>query len=427
MGIAPFLLASAWGLVTAVEPERRQTHAFAVLFLALVPLLTLEAASFDVRFTPGRFAQDRYLCYLAPLFAVAAATALLEERRRRVIAALALALGIAFFWLAGVADYGSETRIYWASPAAAFHKSLAGVASALGLSLEGLVRSGALVVAAAVAGVLWRARASLALGVVSAAVAAFGATEAAYVFDRAALELTTRPPTIPRVRRDWIDARVHDGSVALVPNPRLERDYWWDAEFWNKRVDRVLSVDGGPTLTPFPATRVTIDPNTGDAEGDEPTSLLVLDEEETRFHLGGTKQIARAGPLELVRVDRPYRAAWMTRGTTPDGWTLPGRRAQIRLFPGARPGRRQVVLTLTTSDSGSAPQSFTVRSGKTIRHGHAAPGRKVHVGFGVCVPKGTFGLATLDVRGSVRLPDSRVVGVHIDRISAQATGRACDY
>lgn len=427
VGIAPFLVASAWSLVTVVAPTRRETHAFATLLVVLVPLLTFEAASFDLRFTPGGFAQDRYLCYLAPLFAVGCAAGLMEPRRRTTVAVVALAFGVAFFWLAGLATYGTEVRIYWASPAAAFHKSLVGVASALGLSLKALVRWSTLVVAAAVAGVVWRGRPGLALGVVGVVAAAFGAIEAGYVFDRAALGVTTRPSLVPGVRRDWIDARVHHGSVALVPNPRLAPDYWWDAEFWNKRVDRVLSVHGGPTLTPFPATRVEVDPQTGDAEGDEPASLLVVDEDETRFRFAGTKQIARAGPLALVRVDRPYRATWMTRGTTPDGWTLPGRRAQIRLFPGARPGRRHVVLTLTTSDSGRAQQSFTVRSsGKTVRHGRAAPGEKVRVGFGVCVPKGTFGLATLDVRGAVRLPDSRVVGVHLDRVTAQATGGACD-
>src|SRR5205823_9128165 len=49
IGIAPFLLAGAWSLVTAVTPVRRETHVFAVLLLVLAPLLTFEAASFDLR------------------------------------------------------------------------------------------------------------------------------------------------------------------------------------------------------------------------------------------------------------------------------------------------------------------------------------------------------------------------------------------
>jgi hypothetical protein len=425
VGIAPFLLASGWSLTTALRPERRETHAFAVLLLALVPLLTLEAASFDLRFTPGGFVQDRYLCYLAPLFAVGSAAALLEQRRRGVLVALALGLGVGFFWLAGLAPYRNVTRIYWASPAAAFHVSFAGAASALGLSLKGLVQWGSLVVAAGLALLLWRAGRGLRLAVVGGAVAAFGATEAAYVFDRAALEVTTRSPTIGGVRRDWIDARLHSGSVALVPSLRLVPDYWWDAEFWNERVDRVLSVDGGTTLTPFPATRVTIDPKTGVTEGDAPTSVLVVDEEETRFRFAGTKRIARAGPLELVRVARPYRAVWLTRGTTPDGWTLPRRRVQLRLFGGERPGLRQVDLTLSASDASRGRQSVTLRSDGAVQSGGMAPGRSLSFRFKACAPKTGFTSATLLARGSVRLSDGRVVGVHLDRIEARATGRGC--
>ena len=53
-GVAPFLLAAGWSLAAVLKPPRAEAHAFAVLFLVLVPLVTLEAASFDVRFTPGR-------------------------------------------------------------------------------------------------------------------------------------------------------------------------------------------------------------------------------------------------------------------------------------------------------------------------------------------------------------------------------------
>jgi hypothetical protein len=52
-GILPFVLTASWALTTAVRPEGRGAHAFAWLLLMLVPLLTLEVASFDLRFTPN--------------------------------------------------------------------------------------------------------------------------------------------------------------------------------------------------------------------------------------------------------------------------------------------------------------------------------------------------------------------------------------
>ncbi|HEX6699180.1 MAG TPA: hypothetical protein VF101_00460 [Gaiellaceae bacterium] len=424
VGVAPFLLATAWSLVAVLRPERREAHAFAVLLLALVPLLTLEAASFDLRFTPGAFAQDRYLCYLAPLFAVGAAGALLEGRQRVLSAALVVVLGAAFFWIAGLASYGTGVVVFWASPAAAFHPTLASAASAFGLSLEELVRWGGVVVAAALAAAVWRAPGRATLVVVAGAVAAFGAVEAAYVFDRVAAPATRRARLIEGIRRDWIDARLPAGSsVALVANPRLRPEYWWDAEFWNKTVDRAVSVDGGPTSTPFPVTRLTVDPGTGAVRGREPTSFLVVDGSESRFRFEGTTRLATAGPLALVQVARPYRALWLTQGVTADGWARPGRTVHIRFFAGTRPGARRIVVTLSPFSESRSPQSFTLRSGTTIRRGQASAGRPARVRFTACAPPQGYALANLVTHGVARLPDGRVVGLHVDRVETAAASR----
>src|SRR6266540_1746678 len=118
-GVLPFVLAASWALVTVARPERKEANAFALLLLVLVPLLTLEVTSFDLRFTPNAFVQDRYLFYLAPLFGVAAGAALVQRTDARLRALVAVAVGGAFAWLAGLASYDSEV-IFWASPAAAF-------------------------------------------------------------------------------------------------------------------------------------------------------------------------------------------------------------------------------------------------------------------------------------------------------------------
>jgi hypothetical protein len=345
-GVAPFVLGVAWSLAALLGSSRREARAFAVLFLALVPLVTLEAASFDLRFTPGGFVQDRYVCYLAPLFAVGAAGCLLERSRRGLHAALALAMAFVFVGLAALAEFGGRPILFWASPAAAFDHALGRAAGAIGLSADELVRWGGLLVAAAVAGALWRLPRRATVAVLGVALTAYGGFEAGYVFDWFAVPGTARPLRLEDVRRDWIDAAVPAGlSVALVPSSALSEEYWWDAEFWNKTVDRAVSVDGQQIFSPFAASDVSFDPTTGRAHGSQPTDLLVLDSDETRFALVGAQPLAAAGPLVLARVARPYRAAWLVTGADPDGRIPAGRRVRIRAFGGPR----ELVLELRGS------------------------------------------------------------------------------
>ena len=400
-GIAPFVLAAAWSLTAVVGAPRAESRAFAALFLTLTPLVTFEAASFDLRFTPGRFVQDRYVSYLAPLLAVGAAACLLDRRRPTLRAAVALVVGLAFAGLASAAPYAGETVLFWASPAAAFHPELGDAAGAIGLSTGHLVEWGSVVLAVVLAGALWRLPSRLTLSTLGVALTAFGAFEAGYVFDWFAVPLTTRPQAILGARRDWIDAAVPaDASVAVVPNPDLTADYWWDAEFWNKSVDRALAVDQREIFTPFAAGRLSFDPDTGRVRGPQPTGLLVLDVAESRFGVVGAVPLARVRPLVLVRVPRPYRAAWLAAGAQPDGWTRPGSSVRVRLFAGRR---RDLVVTLRAPVDATRPQRFELRSAAFVRHGGVRPGDVVRV----CLP--VRGSATLVVRGGGRL--------HIDRIA----------
>ena len=420
VGVAPFVLAAAWAIGAVLRPLRRESHAFAVLFLVLVPLVTLEAASFDLRFTPGKFVQDRYLCYLVPLLAVGAAAALVEHRL--LSAAFVPAVGVSFFWLAGFASYSRGTVLYWASPAAAFDAALGSAAGAIGLTADDFVRWGALLVSVVLAAALWRVPSRVTLAVVGAGVTAFGAFEAVYVFDRFSVPGTTRPQTIVGVRRDWIDAALPDGaSVALVPDAELSPEYWWDAEFWNETVDRALRIDRQQTFTPFPATSLAFDRDTGRVYGRQPTDLLVLDSTETRFRLLGTAPLATARPLTLVRVAKPYRAAWLVEGLEPDGWAHSGRPVQIRLFA-SRGGRRRLVLNLRASSEAS---TFVLRSGGVAREGLVRAARTGRVRLTVCVPSGGFGSATLVTHGGPRLPDGSATGLHVDRVETRSQPGRC--
>jgi hypothetical protein len=402
-GVAPFLLAAAW----VFTPSRREARAFAALLVPLVVLLTFETASFDLRFTPGGFTQDRYVCYLAPLLAVGAAACLLDPGRRALRAGLVLAAGLAFLGLAAAEPFDQEITLWWASPAGAFHRALRDTAHTIGLSADDLVRYGGLVFAAALAGAVWRLPARVSLSVLGVALAAYGAYEAQYVFDWQAVPATTRPQTVEGVRRDWIDAALPAGaSVALLPTPELAREYWWDAELWNKTVDRTVTVGGQAEFTPFAAADLSLDPRSGRLRGDEPAGLLVVDDEAPRLRLAGTV-LARARPLALVRPARPYRAEWLLTGTKPAGWAQPGKPVRFRFFGGPK----ELDISLRAPFAARRPQRFVLRAGRSVRAGSVPPGGVANRRLRVCR------VATLVAGGRVSL--------HLDRIAVRPVSGSC--
>ncbi len=420
--VLPFVLATGWAATNVIRPERREAHAFAVLLLLLVPLLTLEVASFDLRFTPGAFNQDRYLFYLVPLFAVGSAAALLQRTSWRVRAVSYVAAFGFFAWLLTFAAY-DDTIIFWAAPAAAFHSVLVSAGSLLHLGAEAFVEIAAAVLGVGVV-VLNARMPRVALGVATAAVASFGVAQAVYVFDRYADHVMTRPQKAGSAPRDWIDKAVPEGeAVALVPSPHDNPDYWWEAELWNKKVDRVLRVNGGRTFSPFPANDVRVRFDAGILAGSEPRDYLVTSPSETRFHLLETARVYDAGPLWLVHVERPYRLDWATRGVSADGWTFPDRQATLRFYGHGESGVRTVEVVLSSSAQAALPLSFTFRAAGALRHGRVDPGgARPPIVLSLCVPADGFVDATLRTHGSVRIPDGRLVALHVDRITATRAG-----
>jgi hypothetical protein len=402
-GVAPFLLAAAW----AFTPSGREARAFAALFVPLVVLITFETASFDLRFTPGGFTQDRYVCYVAPLLAVGAAACLLDPGRRVLRAGLVLAAGLAFLGLAVSESFDEEITLWWASPAGAFHRALRDAAGAIGLSADDLVRYGGLVLAAVLAGAVWRLPARASLSVLGVALTAYGAYEAQYVFDWLAVPGTTRLQTIEGAPRDWVDAALPAGtSVALLSSPDLPSEYWWDAEFWNKTVDRALTVGGRTAVTPFASTDLSLDRRTGRLRGDTPASLLVVDDAAPSLRLAGTV-LARAEPLALLRAALPNRAEWVVTGTAPAGWARPGKPVRFRFFGGPR----ELVVSVRAPFAAKRPQRFVLRGGGSVRAGSVPPGGVVSRRLTACR------VVTLVARGRVSL--------HLDRIVVRPVSGAC--
>ena len=427
-GVLPFVLAASWAITAVARPERKEGHAFAWLLLILVPLLTFEVASFELRFTPNAFIQDRYLFYLTPLFAVATGAALVQRANAALRAVLALAVGGAFAWLAGLASYDNDLILFWASPAAAFHPALTTVGGWLDLSPGLLVRVAVLALAIVAAALCaWPprvARSALALSTATV-IAAFGAFEAGYVFERFAEPAMTRVNSVAETRRDWIDAAVAPGNiVSLVPSPLDSSTHWWEAEFWNKNVKKVLRVDGGPTFTPFPVDDGSVDFAKGRLTGSQVGTFLVVSPSETRFHLvDEAARVADRTPLRLVRVARPYVLEWATRGVSADGWKRPNRDAVLRLYGNGRRVRRSIVLVLSAPPEAARPVAFTLKVAGSIRRGSVDPGgARPPIRLAICVPARGYTDLVLTSSGGARVPDGRVLAIHFDRIRAPVAG-----
>jgi hypothetical protein len=425
VGVVPFLLASSWALGATIRVRDPDAQAFAVLLVVLVPLITLQAASFDERFTPGGFTEDRYLLYLAPLFAVGAAAAVVDRERLGRRALLIVGFAASFCVLTLFELHPPSVAIFWAAPAASFQDALGSAAGSIGLSTRAFVGWGSLIIGVMLAATLWRAPPFTTVVAVGFTSVALCAGEAVYVFDRFAVPTTTRPRTIENVRRDWVDTALPDApSVALVPNPNLGRNFWWDVEFWNKRVDRVLRVDGDRIHTPFPALQFSVDPKSGTLRGLGSTHFLVLASSENRIHLRDARVVASAPPLKLVAVGRP-RVDWSTSGTYPDGWSRPGQELSLRVFSvdGARV--REARVTLRAAPARAGVVRFEVRGRGFLRRHILVPGASRLLSLGLCVPERGTAEVTFLSRNGVRLPDGRVVGVRIDRVEMVDTGRPC--
>jgi hypothetical protein len=414
VGLLPVVLSTSWVATALAHRDRSEEHAFASLFVVLVPLLLLEVASFDVRFTPRQFIQDRYLIYLVPLFAVACAAWLAERdpRHTRTRDASALAAGAALVALLALTPHGDDV-IFWAAPGGAFRPAIRDTASALHVSDTVLVQ---VIAALSVVLVVVLARRSRSrLVAVTLAVTAFGALQTFYVLDRSVVPSMIRSDVADR---DWIDRVVPDGgSVALVPGGVGGPVAWWEAELWNETVDRELRIGRRRTFTPFPVLEASIDDADGRLAGPDPSGYLVIATDENRFGIAGSVVLARRGSLTLLRVERPYRLAWSALGLTSDGWTRPGQATTIRVFGHREAGRRAVVLTLAASRFSPRPVDFALVGDEETVVGTVDPGgARPPVQVTVCVPAGGHVDVRLVSRRGVDLPDGRRMALHVDRM-----------
>lgn len=417
LGLVPFIVGGAWML---------KRDAFAHLGLLTTAALTAEVASFDVRFGGG-LVRDRYIFYLAPVFAIAFAAALASWERpswKLGVPVVVLAIGFA------AAPLPVFDKLNVDTPASVIdgylRREIGGLTGARIFLVVASLVAAALVIET---GVLLGRRAIVPL----AALALLLTTaEAGYAVARLfRLDGTAgRPLTLdPSSQLAWVDRIVgRDGDVTTVPYPVVPGDYWssaaywWDMEFWNVSADRTVGIPGAFEWTPstFPKLALTFD-RLGRASVSPPGDILQA-VADARFHIAGTV-VTNNRNVFLVRPEQPWRADWTASGLYDDGWTKPGVVARIRVY--AYPGQdRDLQRRLTVSafaPSGIASRPLTVGGSRVV-----AGENEVSVDATVCVPKNgsgelpvrADGASTIygDPRNDLTVAMPRVGGVQISRI-----------
>ncbi len=436
VGILPLALAAGWGLASLGRPADRASHAFATLALVTGSALLYVVTVFGLLHAEGPL--DRYAFYLTPLLIVATVACLAQSRPRPI----GLAVGAALtFWLlrtSGV-PFLDDPVLYVNSQAEEFHRVFQGQAHRLAtltgsgaLTPVALLSWGTLAATAAVSLLLRRAPRA-ALAIVGLPLLGLALVQTDYVSKRVTLDVNTASGNInpgALADRDWVDdALPGAGDVAISPTTVADagasRQAWWNVEFWNKRVNRAVLLEGFGDHTPFPQRGMTLDERNG--------RIATSDGRQPRFMVFGRNQIifrprgrllaeyrttlAQDPGLELFELERPYRPGWIAEGPSSDGWIVRGTPAVVRVFPrpDGRAQRLTVNVDLPVGDVAASP--FTLRDGRHVVRGEAAPGTiNGDAKLALCVAPGRLRRVSLSTNAVRALPDGRRVGVHLHSI-----------
>ena len=436
LGLLPVLLAAAWAATTVMRSASPPARSLALLVLLTVPALTLQVASYDLRFGETGLARDRYLFYLVPLIVVAAAAALLERPPSWV--ALAAAGGI---FAVAVRSYDFPVVMPFTvdSPVALINERIVDLSegsTGLFTATTGVVLVVGLFAARSFAG-----RGAIAATVLAAMVV-FGAAAGQDAFGRVLDSVGPSGRVVDAgagSRADWVDDAVPAGArAAIVPYPvaggwESSAVRWWDVEFWNASVVETLVDDGRAfSYTPFPSASFSVDWERGRirTEVDEP--FVVVGSGDVRFRLSGPRRAARAG-LELIAAERPYRVEWATRGADPDGWLRPGRPAVVRIYARPGAGDELAALDIVLRAPEAASATYMVAGAGDPRAVTLSPAGSTLEHVELCVPAGQRVELSLTADRAARIPEvalapapqaRRDVGVRIDSI-VLARGGEC--
>jgi len=166
------------------------------------------------------------------------------------------------------------------------------------------------------------------------------------------------------------------------------REYWWDAEFWNRSIIQAYSYRGATTYTGFPARRLRVNPVTGRLQGGGGLPrFLILAKDRSDLGLEG-RITATNGVLVRADLGAMPRARWTVGGLTPDGAIPPGRTADLRVYPSEAskgPRRIEVVIRVSAGIKARASQRFRITFNRRLEGGELKAGRTAERKFSLCV------------------------------------------
>jgi hypothetical protein len=175
----------------------------------------------------------------------------------------------------------------------------------------------------------------------------------------------------------WIDARATSRAAYLNTSnfapETLRGDLWsqwapvWLAEYWNRRLDRVISLDY-PEPAPLPQVDAKLDWATGRVRGAPPVDWVVA---TRRFALAGSPRGAN-GDLLLWNVQAPLRLTSMQEGVYADG-----RMDTLAAYTSWAP-RRPAAVEVLVRGAGATPAAVRVGT-LDARSGVGALGSEVPV------------------------------------------------
>jgi hypothetical protein len=433
-GVLPLCLSIGWVLATVVRPASAERHAFALIGTLAGLGLVLAVGSFSVRYAGG--VNSRYVFYLVPVLFIG--TLALFTERRRLIAPVVIG-GAIGAWLVHVAklDLRGPSLV---SPEAAFHDVLFGRVAQLESDLQlrdfpppRVLAAGALVLIIAYALARWKRHDALAITVILVAIAGWSVGETAYAVKR----ITATQSGVSQDfidGRSWIDEALPDGATApmLVSSfgsPAAAIPTWWDAAFWNKKVDRTLQYAGTDNYQqPFPVefafddTGTAYGYNLASSEGfgtDTPYLLRAVN--DRRFGFRGLQVLAERNGIQLVTVPRPARIAWQYQGPDDTGLLPSGSSATLRLFTeGAAAERQRVRLTVDAAPSAEVPATLHVSGDGVDEHVRARVGHPNTLELDVPVAGDGSTILQLTSTGTGKPGSQAPVGVQIESIEAAA-------
>lgn len=399
LGVLPFVIGVAWLLGGLAARRTREQQAFASIGVLTIVLLALEVTTFDLRFADG-VAIDRYLFYLAPIVLIGFGAALADRgwpRWSLLWPTAVVLIGFALMPLRFFETLNVDT------PVSALDDGLKSFAGSTGGARVLLVAGTAIVVVLFLQASLLLRRRSVAIVLAVLALAASFA-QTGHSFSRlfGGDEAAGRPLQGNQgIRLGWIDATLgSDADVTMIPYPRIlhtyskSMEFAWDTEFWNMSVRHTaVDANGAFSWTPsgtFPRTELRFDERTGRANVTI-SKHAVSSERESRFHIAG-RALKVVQSVTLIETEQPWRADWISRGLTDDGWTLPDTPASIRIFaaPGQLGPAKRYVTFLVRAPAGVEARPFTVRSNMEAWSAAVGGNYMVRNQLQVCVPAGRF-------------------------------------